>query len=80
MARGTSISENLSQSQIEMMLMLDKYEMGIFTLKELEELSADRFDNINELVENLARKKSTPSPSTKVPPPAHPAPLLHRSN
>lgn len=57
MARGTYISENLSQSQIKMMLMLDEYEMDIFTLDELEDFSAGRFDNVNELVENLAHKK-----------------------
>ncbi len=39
MARGTYISENLTQPQIEMMLMLDEYQMDIFTLQELEELS-----------------------------------------
>ena len=57
MARGTYISENLTQPQIEMMLLLDEYEMDIFTLQELKELSANQFDNINELVENLAHKK-----------------------
>ncbi len=57
MARGTYISENLTQSQIDMMLLLDEYEMDIFTLQELEDLSSDQFDNINELVENLAHKK-----------------------
>lgn len=39
------------------MLLLDEYELDIFTLQELKELSADQFDNINELVENLAHKK-----------------------
>ncbi|WP_250161351.1 type IV toxin-antitoxin system AbiEi family antitoxin domain-containing protein [Algoriphagus algorifonticola] len=57
MARGTYISENLTQPQIEMMLLLDEYEMDIFTLQELQELSAHQFDNFNELVENLSHKK-----------------------
>lgn len=57
MARGTYISENLTQPQIEMMLLLDDYEMDIFTLQELKELSSDQFDNTSELVENLAHKK-----------------------
>lgn len=57
MARGTYISENLTQPQIEMMLLLDEYELDIFTLEELKELSSDQFDNTNELVENLAHKK-----------------------
>lgn len=42
---------------MEMMLLLDEYEMDIFTLQELKELSSNQFDNINELVENLAHKK-----------------------
>lgn len=57
MAKGTYISENLTQQQIEMMLLLDEYELNIFTLQELKELSADRFENVNELVENLVHKK-----------------------
>jgi predicted transcriptional regulator of viral defense system len=57
MARGTYISENLTQNQINLMLMLDEYEMDIFTLQELRELASDKFENINELVENLVHKK-----------------------
>lgn len=57
MARGTYISENLTQSQIDMMLLLDEYEMDIFTLQELKDLSSDQSDNTNELVENLVHKK-----------------------
>lgn len=57
MARGTYISENLTQFQIDMMLLLDEYEMDIFTLQELKVLTSDQFDNINELVENLVHKK-----------------------
>jgi predicted transcriptional regulator of viral defense system len=57
MARGTYISENLTPSQIDMMLLLDEYEMDIFTLQELKDLSSDKFDDINELVENLVHKK-----------------------
>lgn len=57
MARGTYISENLTPSQIDLMLLLDEYEMDIFTLQELKDLSSDKFDDINELVENLVHKK-----------------------
>jgi predicted transcriptional regulator of viral defense system len=57
MARGTYISENLTHSQINLMLMLEEYEMDIFTLQELKDLSSDQFDDINELVENLVHKK-----------------------
>ncbi len=57
MARSTYISENLTQYQIDLMLLLDEYEMDIFTLQELKEVASNQFDNINELVENLAHKK-----------------------
>jgi len=57
MAKSTYISENLTQSQIDLMLLLDEYEMDIFTLQELKNLSSDQFDNTNELVENLVHKK-----------------------
>lgn len=57
MARGTYISENLTQPQIDMMLLLDEYEMDIFTLQELKDLSSGEYNDINELVENLVHKK-----------------------
>ena len=57
MARGTYISENLTQPQIELMLMLDEYEMDIFTLQELKDLASEKFDDVNELVENLVHKQ-----------------------
>jgi hypothetical protein len=36
MARGTYNSENLTQPKIDMMLLLDEFEMDIFTLQELQ--------------------------------------------
>lgn len=57
MARSTYISENLTQNQISFMLMLDEYEMDIFSLKELKQFETDQFEDINELVENLVHKK-----------------------
>ena len=36
MAKGTYISENLTQSQLDVMLTLDEYEMDIFTLDEVK--------------------------------------------
>lgn len=57
MARSTYISENLTQNQISFMLMLDEYEMDIFTLMELKQFETDQFEDINELVENLVHKK-----------------------
>ena len=57
MARGTYISENLTQKQIDFMLMLDDKELDIFTLDELKDLAGEIFSDVNELVENLAHKK-----------------------
>lgn len=57
MARSTYISENLTQTQINFMLMLDEYEMDIFTLQDLKHLAAGQFEDVNELVENLVHKR-----------------------
>lgn len=57
MAKGTYISANLTQTQIDFMLMLDEYEMDIFTLEELRQQVSDKFEDLNELVENLVHKK-----------------------
>lgn len=57
MARSTYISENLTQNQINFMLLLDDYEMDIFTLSDLKRLAINQLDDINELVENLVHKK-----------------------
>lgn len=57
MARGTYISENLTQRQINFMLMLDDKEMDIFSLSELRAVLDDTSSDVNELVENLVHKK-----------------------
>lgn len=57
MARSTYISENLNQQQIDFMLLLDDYELDIFTLDELKKQFNQQFIDINELVENLVHKK-----------------------
>ena len=57
MARSTYISKNLTPTQINLMLMLDEYEMDIFTLQELKDFASGEFDDINELVENLVHKQ-----------------------
>ena len=56
-ARSTYVSENLTQSQIDLMLMLDDYEMGIFTLEELKQVADEKYEDVNELVENLVHKQ-----------------------
>ena len=57
MARGTYISENLSQHQIDFMLVLEENEMDIFNLSELKDMVNDSFSDVNDLVENLVHKK-----------------------
>ena len=57
MARSTYISENLNQQQIDFMLLLEDYELDIFTLDELKKQFSQQFTDINELVENLVHKK-----------------------
>src|SRR5690606_31756213 len=57
MAKGTYISENLTQKQIDFMLLLDDYELNIFTLETLKQLLGNQVERINELVENLVNKR-----------------------
>jgi len=57
MSKGTYISENLTQSQMDVMLMLDEYEMDIFSLNDLKNMLPDQSININEIIENLVHKK-----------------------
>lgn len=57
MSRSTYISENLTQQQIDFILMLDEEELDIFSLLDIEELVGKRFSDVNEIVENLVHKK-----------------------
>lgn len=57
MVRSTYLCENLTQSQIDLMLMLDEYEMDIFTLEELKQVADEKYGDVNELVENLVHKQ-----------------------
>lgn len=56
MAKGTYISENLTQYQLDVMLTLDEYEMDIFSLEEVKELIPEKEEEMNEIIENLAHK------------------------
>lgn len=56
MAQGTYISTNLTQRQIDFMLMLDAKELDICTLSELKNVADGKFSDVNELVENLVHK------------------------
>lgn len=57
MARSTYISENLTQKQIDFMLMLDDHELDIFTLEQVKDQLGDKVEDLNELIENLIHKR-----------------------
>jgi predicted transcriptional regulator of viral defense system len=57
MARSTYLSSNLTQPQIDLMLMLDDYELNIFSLETVKKMADRKFGNVPELVENLVHKK-----------------------
>lgn len=57
MARSSYLSTNLTQPQIDLMLMLEDHELNIFSLKAVQKLAGKQFSNVSELVENLVHKK-----------------------
>lgn len=57
MPRGTYLTENLTQSQLDGMLLLEAYEMELFTLEEAKKLLPYRPEEVSEILENLAHKK-----------------------
>lgn len=57
MSRSTYISKNITQSQKDLLLLLDEHELDIFSLKELKELPACSSEDVSELIENLVHKK-----------------------
>ena len=57
MARSTYLSANLTQPQIDLLLMLDDHELNIFSLDVVKKAVGKRFENTSELVENLVHKK-----------------------
>lgn len=56
MAKGSYISKNLTQKQIAFMLLLDDYELDIFTLEGIKKRLGDKVGDANELIENLVHK------------------------
>ena len=57
MAKGTYLSENLNQSQMGFMLLLDENEIDIFSLDDVKKLIPNDTVNANEIIENLIHKK-----------------------
>lgn len=57
MARSTYLSENITQPQMAVMLLLDENEIDIFSLEDLKELLGSSSLEGNEIIENLVHKK-----------------------
>jgi predicted transcriptional regulator of viral defense system len=56
MARSTYISENITPSQKDLMMLLDENELDIFSLEDIKELLGHSSEDANELMENLVHK------------------------
>ena len=57
MAHSVYISSNLTQQQLEFMKLLDDYEIELFQFDEIEGQINRKFDNLNEVLENLVHKE-----------------------
>lgn len=57
MADSVYISSNLTKQQLEFIRVLDDYEIQIFRFNEIEQKISKKFDNLNEVLENLVHKK-----------------------
>jgi len=57
MADSVYISGNLTQQQMEFMKLLDEYEIDIFHFNEVEQQINKKFENLNEVLENLVHKE-----------------------
>lgn len=57
MAGSVYISLNLTQSQLEFVKLLEEYEIDIFRFEEIESQLDQKFENLNEILENLVHKE-----------------------
>ena len=57
MADSVYISANLTRQQREFMKLLDEFEIDIFQFHEIEKKIKRKFDNLNEVLENLVNKE-----------------------
>lgn len=57
MANSVYISANLTQQQLEFMKLLGEFEIDIFHFSEIEKKIKRKFDNLNEVLENLVHKE-----------------------
>lgn len=57
MARSTYLSQNVTQDQLDLLLLLDENELDIFSLDDLKALLGSSSEEVNERIENLVHKK-----------------------
>lgn len=57
MADSVYISANLTKTQMEFLKMLDNYEIQLFKFSDIEKQLNQKFENLNEILENLVHKK-----------------------
>ncbi len=57
MAIGSYISANVTSEQLQFLKLLDEYEVEIFNLDNIEDLLSHKFENLNEILENLVHKE-----------------------
>ena len=57
MAESGYISTNLTPKQLQFIKLLDEYEVDIFSIEEIQKKLKSKFENLNEIIENLVRKE-----------------------
>ena len=57
MADSVYISANLSKQQLDFIHLLEEFEVEIFHFNDIEKQFSRKFENLNEILENLVRKK-----------------------
>jgi len=57
MADSVYISSNLTKTQMEFLKMLDDYEIQLFKFSDIEKQLNQKFENLNEILENLVHKE-----------------------
>ncbi len=57
MAKSGYISANLTPKQLQFVKLLDEFEVDIFSIEEIQKKLKTKFENLNEIIENLVRKE-----------------------
>ena len=57
MSDSSYISVNLTPKQLHFIKLLDEYEVDIFSIEEIQKKLKTKFENLNEIIENLVHKE-----------------------